>query len=33
LRSLTGFHPRWSLEQTIDDLLGRVRAGAERRAA
>jgi UDP-glucose 4-epimerase len=33
LRSLTGFQPRWSLEQTIDDLLGRVRAGAERRAA
>ena len=33
LRALTGFQPRWSLEQTIDDLLERTSAGAERRAA
>jgi UDP-glucose 4-epimerase len=33
LRSLTGFQPRWSLEQTIDDLLGRARGAAQRRAA
>lgn len=33
LRALTGFHPRWTLEQTIDDLLERARVSMERRAA
>jgi len=33
LRTLTGFRPRWTLEQTIDDLLERARGTAERRAA
>ena len=33
LRSLTGFQPRWTLEQTIDDLLDRARGSAERKAA
>ena len=33
LRSLTGFRPHWTLEQTIDDLLERARQGLERRAA
>lgn len=33
LRALTGFQPRWTLEQTIDDLLERARQGVERRAA
>jgi UDP-glucose 4-epimerase len=33
LRELTGFEPRWSLEDTIDDLLSRARNLAERRAA
>jgi UDP-glucose 4-epimerase len=33
LRALTGFHPRWTLEQTIDDLVGHARVAAERRAA
>jgi len=33
LRALTGFRPRWTLEQTIDDLLERARGVAERRAA
>ena len=33
LKALTGFRPRWTLEQTIDDLLERARGAAERRAA
>lgn len=33
LRALTGFRPRWTLEQTIDDLVERERGVAERRAA
>lgn len=33
LRALTGFRPHWTLEQTIDDLLGHARGTAERRAA
>lgn len=33
LRALTGFRPRRSLEQTIDDLIERARGAAERRAA
>ena len=33
LRALTGFRPRWTLEQTIDDLLERARGAAESRAA
>ena len=33
LHKLTGFRPRWSLEQTVDDLLERARGSAERRAA
>jgi UDP-glucose 4-epimerase len=33
LRALTGFQPRWSLEQTVDDLLDRGRAALKRRAA
>jgi UDP-glucose 4-epimerase len=33
LRSLTGFHPRWTLEQTIDGLLERARGAEQRRAA
>lgn len=33
LRQLTGFRPRWSLEQTVDDLLDRARMVAQRRAA
>jgi UDP-glucose 4-epimerase len=33
LRQLTGFQPRWSLEQTVDDLLDRARMVAQRRAA
>jgi UDP-glucose 4-epimerase len=33
LHSLTGFRPRWTLEQTIDDLLDRARGAAQRRAA
>jgi UDP-glucose 4-epimerase len=33
LEALTGFRPLWSLEQTIDDLLGCARGASERRAA
>ena len=33
LHSLTGFRPRWTLEQTVDDLLERARGAAQRRAA
>jgi nucleoside-diphosphate-sugar epimerase len=33
LRSLTGFRPRWTLEQTIDDLIDRARGATEQRAA
>jgi UDP-glucose 4-epimerase len=33
LRAMTGFHPRWTLEQTIDDLLERAQGAAERRSA
>ena len=33
LASLTGFHPRWTLEETVDDLIERRRGFAERRAA
>jgi UDP-glucose 4-epimerase len=33
LTALTGFTPRWTLEQTIDDLIDRARNLAERRAA
>jgi len=33
LAALTGFRPLWSLEQTIDDLLGCARGTSERRAA
>jgi UDP-glucose 4-epimerase len=32
LRALIGFHPQWTLEQTIDDLIRRARGSAERRA-
>jgi len=33
LHSLTGFRPRWTLEQTVDDLLERARGAAQRKAA
>ena len=33
LHSLTGFRPRWSLEQTVDDLLQHAREVEERKAA
>lgn len=33
LRELTGFQPRWTLDDTIDDLIARARNLAERRAA
>ena len=33
LHALTGFRPRWTLEQTIDDLLERARGTSQRRAA
>lgn len=33
LHSLTGFRPRWSLEQTVDDLLQHARGITERKAA
>ena len=33
LTTLTGFRPRWTLEQTIDDLLERAHGAAQRRAA
>jgi UDP-glucose 4-epimerase len=33
LEMLTGFQPHWTLEQTVDDLIDRVRQVAERRAA
>jgi len=33
LHALTGFRPRWTLEQTVDDLLERARGAAQRRAA
>ncbi len=33
LKSLTGFSPQWSLEQTVDDLLDLARKTKERRAA
>jgi UDP-glucose 4-epimerase len=33
LRKLTGFRPRWTLEQTIDDLIDRARGATKRRAA
>ena len=33
LKALTGFRPRWTLEQTVDDLLGHARGATERRAA
>ena len=33
LSELTGFAPRWTLEQTVDDLVARARNLAERRAA
>lgn len=33
LHKLTGFRPRWSLEQTVDDLLQHARGAAEMKAA
>jgi UDP-glucose 4-epimerase len=33
LRKLTGFRPRWTLEQTIDDLIDRARSATKQRAA
>ena len=33
LRSLTGFRPRWTLEQTIDDLIDLARGATKQRAA
>jgi len=33
LHALTGFRPRWSLEQTVEDLLQHARGPAERKAA
>lgn len=33
LHSLTGFRPHWTLEATVDDLVGRARATAQRREA
>jgi UDP-glucose 4-epimerase len=33
LHTLTGFQPRWTLEQTVDDLLERARGTVQRRAA
>jgi nucleoside-diphosphate-sugar epimerase len=33
LRKLTGFLPRWTLEQTIDDLIDLTRGATKQRAA